>query len=383
MLSTTRKKHRKVRTGCRTCKFRRVKCDETYPACRRCFKFGQICDGYGIWGGGGFYQDEKDSRNLSRPIARDAIIVASPLHRGPTSTPGLRVSSDEQVYLQWFIHGTSRSPPRIFRSSFWDPAILQASANEPMLLQALLALSAAHRRHVLEPVTRARAGLAPDRAEIFLLRHYGSAIRGLQAYLNNEEKIPRSKLFIAASMCAIFVLLSLLRGRFDEASVHLKTGACIAKQLIQEPSRPSQDRVLAQSFTRLQDQTTLFHSQSSNSRFTAIRLFSPAIFELRFASPTEAAHYLDDLVEQVAHLAQQEREIPRSATAAIEMHRNICRYLLSCFESWSNACSATITERGWTLTPSEATSYEALWQRYRVTKAMAERCIGSPFAIET
>ncbi|KAI0896816.1 hypothetical protein F4806DRAFT_463028 [Annulohypoxylon nitens] len=36
----------KVRTGCITCKIRRVKCDETKPACTRCTSTGRKCDGY-------------------------------------------------------------------------------------------------------------------------------------------------------------------------------------------------------------------------------------------------------------------------------------------------------------------------------------------------
>jgi hypothetical protein len=32
---------------------RRIRCDETFPACYRCVSSGRICDGYGIWGGGG------------------------------------------------------------------------------------------------------------------------------------------------------------------------------------------------------------------------------------------------------------------------------------------------------------------------------------------
>ncbi|KAI2613794.1 uncharacterized protein GGS25DRAFT_17386 [Hypoxylon fragiforme] len=36
----------KVRTGCITCKIRRVKCDETKPACTRCSSTGRKCDGY-------------------------------------------------------------------------------------------------------------------------------------------------------------------------------------------------------------------------------------------------------------------------------------------------------------------------------------------------
>ncbi|KAG4440086.1 hypothetical protein IFR05_004429 [Cadophora sp. M221] len=36
----------KVRTGCGTCRLRRVKCDEGKPSCNRCVKFGVDCDGY-------------------------------------------------------------------------------------------------------------------------------------------------------------------------------------------------------------------------------------------------------------------------------------------------------------------------------------------------
>ncbi|CAG8979869.1 hypothetical protein HYALB_00002642 [Hymenoscyphus albidus] len=42
----TRASKPKVKTGCQTCKIRRVKCDETKPSCLRCVKFGHQCDGY-------------------------------------------------------------------------------------------------------------------------------------------------------------------------------------------------------------------------------------------------------------------------------------------------------------------------------------------------
>ncbi|KAK2059145.1 hypothetical protein LY76DRAFT_615956 [Colletotrichum caudatum] len=42
----TRASKPKVRTGCRTCKVRRVKCDEARPTCERCRKVGMACDGY-------------------------------------------------------------------------------------------------------------------------------------------------------------------------------------------------------------------------------------------------------------------------------------------------------------------------------------------------
>lgn len=39
-------RHSKVRSGCTTCKQRKVKCDEAKPECLRCTKIGKICGGY-------------------------------------------------------------------------------------------------------------------------------------------------------------------------------------------------------------------------------------------------------------------------------------------------------------------------------------------------
>lgn len=39
---------RKTKGACRTCKVRKVKCDEGRPCCNRCQSTGRICEGYGI-----------------------------------------------------------------------------------------------------------------------------------------------------------------------------------------------------------------------------------------------------------------------------------------------------------------------------------------------
>ena len=41
-----RKWHTKTRNGCRTCKKRRVRCDETKPDCVRCISLNKVCEGY-------------------------------------------------------------------------------------------------------------------------------------------------------------------------------------------------------------------------------------------------------------------------------------------------------------------------------------------------
>ena len=42
----TRRHHHKTRSGCITCRRRRVKCDEGTPSCMRCKKSGRSCEGY-------------------------------------------------------------------------------------------------------------------------------------------------------------------------------------------------------------------------------------------------------------------------------------------------------------------------------------------------
>ncbi|KAK5627350.1 hypothetical protein RRF57_003065 [Xylaria bambusicola] len=52
--------HAKARTGCLTCKRRKVKCDEAKPCCARCIKAGHKCAGY------------EDSRSRSRTARKGA-----------------------------------------------------------------------------------------------------------------------------------------------------------------------------------------------------------------------------------------------------------------------------------------------------------------------
>ncbi|KAH8121174.1 hypothetical protein ACSS6W_009931 [Trichoderma asperelloides] len=42
--TSVRKSHAKTRTGCKTCKRRKIKCDETRPSCRNCLKHSVTCD---------------------------------------------------------------------------------------------------------------------------------------------------------------------------------------------------------------------------------------------------------------------------------------------------------------------------------------------------
>ncbi|KAJ5211045.1 hypothetical protein N7491_010861 [Penicillium cf. griseofulvum] len=63
-----RKSHTKSRTGCKTCKRRHIRCDETFPQCRNCTKHNCRCD----------YQDAAANPRGSPPARRGPDLLISP-----------------------------------------------------------------------------------------------------------------------------------------------------------------------------------------------------------------------------------------------------------------------------------------------------------------
>ncbi|KAK3322734.1 hypothetical protein B0H66DRAFT_515380 [Apodospora peruviana] len=179
------------KTGCRTCKIRRVRCDELRPACYRCVSTGRVCDGYGIWGGGG---------NAYGTAERLANIQAAQYAR-----------PQEEAALDFFRHKTSTKMPGVFRSNFWDTLVFQASFREPAVLHAVIALAATHKRS-----TYLGNG------------QYNKAIRHLRHHL--EKKEDAYSLRVALISCMVFLCLDLLKGQFVTGRAHLQGGL----QLLQE-----------------------------------------------------------------------------------------------------------------------------------------------------
>ncbi|KAL3451530.1 hypothetical protein BJX65DRAFT_220400 [Aspergillus insuetus] len=111
----------KVRTGCTTCKIRRVKCDEGKPSCSRCLTTGRKCDGYAV-----------SERSPGAPLALHLQSVAS------------SVSAAESRALDFFFHTTSPQLAGFLDAGFWKRTVLQLSLAEPAIRQGLAALGSLH-----------------------------------------------------------------------------------------------------------------------------------------------------------------------------------------------------------------------------------------------
>jgi hypothetical protein len=282
-------------------------------------------------------------------------------------SPGPRISTEEQHYLDWIVHGTATYAPRVFASPFWTPIF----PPEPMILQALLAFSATHKRLILDPANSAREGLSPDAQEIFMLKQYCGGIRNLYAHLNARGTPSRSQLLLAVITCAIFVLLEATRGHYDAANTHAMSGALLAQRLVDMGGGDSLDAHHVSFFARVKDQMTVFRQRHRSEDHVSPPTDDMA--EVRFDSPIDAKQHLGAIVEISALAVEHVLTIPNPTAAFRARRREDQAYYSSCFAAWYLAFKATIADKALSTTPEEALEWKALEQQYNSEKASAER----------
>ncbi|CAK7246266.1 MAG: hypothetical protein STHCBS139747_007890 [Sporothrix thermara] len=124
----------KVKTGCRTCKLRKVK----------------ACAGYGIWGGGSSIEAARKPATSTTPAAVitdvGEYLVSPSVPRQFSNGISAPLSSQEYERLDWFRWCTVVKLRGAFSVAFWDVLVIRASFEEPAVLHAALALSTVHRR---------------------------------------------------------------------------------------------------------------------------------------------------------------------------------------------------------------------------------------------
>ncbi|CAG8971586.1 hypothetical protein HYALB_00009235 [Hymenoscyphus albidus] len=201
----------KTRTGCQTCKIRRIKCDEAKPSCKRCTSTGRTCDGY---------QEIPTSFTKSGNPNTLAQRISSTI-------PG---STQEKRGFSYFINQTSPELNGFYANGFWDALLLQASHGEPSLRHTVIAISTLH-----EEFTRKREERGVAESLAFALNQYTKALGHLRRSLASGKQAPLTALM----SCLLFVCFDSLRGFYRTAMVHLRSGmkilADFRKNKIEDP----------------------------------------------------------------------------------------------------------------------------------------------------
>ncbi|CAL5872660.1 uncharacterized protein PFLUO_LOCUS6926 [Penicillium psychrofluorescens] len=289
---TRSRSKKRVKTGCKTCKARRVKCDESRPVCRRCVSTGRVCDGYGVWGGGGTpYGQPQSNRALS--------IYCTPVPLGS-------LGREEQAYFDWFMNKTTQKFAGLFASYFWEILVFQACADEPAVRHAVVALSAAHRSDNCYQQWANPATHGFD-AEQFMLQQYNKAIKYLSATTVNGNN---NSLRIVLITCMIFVTLEYLCGEYQRGSAHLRSGIQLLSNISSPQARssispsvlsPTEDlahNALIDAYERLSIQAAMFGHVPSHMCVVAR---DPQAYAMpyAFSSLVDARQRLDDLLNRI------------------------------------------------------------------------------------
>ncbi len=129
-----RLKKPKVKTGCSTCKTRRVKCDETKPECLRCQKFrARFCDGYG---------DTTRAKAETKAIERRMVLpkgFAIPL--APKREPSLQGFENQVEFASFRTYCEEVAPRLSFTGrNIWHQLLLQAGQDKPFIRHAIMSI---------------------------------------------------------------------------------------------------------------------------------------------------------------------------------------------------------------------------------------------------
>ncbi|TPX10828.1 uncharacterized protein E0L32_008217 [Thyridium curvatum] len=297
-----RKGSKKVRTGCITCKIRKVKCDETKPFCLRCTKTGRKCDGY---------LDPKALASRRRSKDQDAR---------PYSSLSLLLewaSPEEQRSFHFFQQVAAPKLSGDLDAFFWKVLVLQVCQSEPAVRHAVLAVSSLY-----EDLMQNELNTTHKRS--FALQQYNMAIACLLDQMNGSANRPIGSLLT----CVLFVCIEFMQSKDRESMIHLEQGRQILVQLdkqaanSQDPDMAIIKEHLVPIYTRLSLNSFLFGG-TPVAIPDSLKLLSqiPASFNSIF----EARYTIYEFLDRVLRFTQRSRPL--------RYKKRVSREVLRGFES--------------------------------------------------
>ncbi|CAG8979368.1 hypothetical protein HYALB_00002494 [Hymenoscyphus albidus] len=197
------------KTGCITCKIRRVKCGEEHPFCKRCTSTGRKCDGYAPQK----VPDPSSRKASSMPPSRNHRDASSSIAEDPM----------EQHLLYLFRTVTAPKLSGYFSADFWQRRIFHASTVEPSVQHAVIAIAAIHQDYV----NWQRRKISDPSMQAFAFRQYIKAISFLHILMSTQSQ----QLDMTLIACICFITFDCLLGNHESAIIHLQAGLKILEDI--------------------------------------------------------------------------------------------------------------------------------------------------------
>ncbi|CEJ83189.1 hypothetical protein VHEMI03210 [[Torrubiella] hemipterigena] len=202
----TRRSTLRTRTGCMTCRKRRIRCDETRPACLKCVAARWECDGY-------------PTTAPPQPL----------LHITSYAIPFQVVGSQkDRQMLHYFCVQGSHDIAGFVGADFWTKTVLRESRDNRIIRAALVALSSLQLEYTTTSptsgyATRARAYAATPETII----QYERAVRLLRKRLTSPAS--NTSMVKTAIICSVlFCAFETALGQSHTAALHINNGLQMA-----------------------------------------------------------------------------------------------------------------------------------------------------------
>ncbi|KAJ4148640.1 hypothetical protein LMH87_003101 [Akanthomyces muscarius] len=300
-----------VKSGCRTCKTRRVKCDEARPACLKCTKTGRVCEGYGIWGGG-----SAQGPAYETDLTSFARVSALRQYNLNIMTP--QRSLHQRQAFEFFCQSQSLKISGMFKSDFWDHLLIQVSATESLVFFALAAVGSAHRAHITRRLSYAESKETLAKSyESLALTEYNKAVKEMSQIVVKEDD---SSLRITIIACLLFICVEMMLGRHQVMKSHFRYGSTLLHK-IQSGDQDPIDRHIVDAFGKMTMHLALL-GQTSQS-LVAFRHGPTYDMDVPcddcFDTPRIASQSLDELLQAIFELMAQADDLDPFKTISHEL----------------------------------------------------------------
>ncbi|KAI1746638.1 hypothetical protein F4782DRAFT_42716 [Xylaria castorea] len=296
-LQSRKPKHHRVRTGCVTCKARKVKCSEEQPFCQRCITSGRRCGGYNIPRAWIF------EPNQARACLSDT--VTERVERPPSTTYSSLPNAHHRRSFDLYIDQTVPLLSAYFGHSFWAQTLPKIAFHEPIIMRMILATSSLIESTELQ-------GIVLEDNKVYQ-SHYQNVIAQMTG------KQPPSTVYVLM-ICVLLTCCEFFRGNIVIGMNHIISGARILDEWFSAKYRKSRvdsteaNLILtevAPLFASILKKAPTYGVPLSLTSGTGLKL-SPSL-ELpyipeAFSSINQARHTLDGLIHLTVKLIDMHSE---------------------------------------------------------------------------
>ncbi|RMZ67118.1 C6 zinc finger domain [Pyrenophora seminiperda CCB06] len=229
----------KARSGCKTCKIRKVKCDEEKPHCNRCTSTGRTCDGYDLT-----FRPPPPSTPSPPAPRRDSHhsgaswgIVRS--HSPVFLAPALRLNTrEERESFDFFTSHAVGHLRGFLDSPFWQREVLQAAHRDSAIQHCIIALGAMYRRFFQGKNSHLTENAMSDKYLQFALRQSNRAIQDLLKKQIAGDYVKDRTSKVTLMTCSIlFSSMCCLQGYQKQAIDHLRSGIRMLNEMDEEETK--------------------------------------------------------------------------------------------------------------------------------------------------